>query len=105
MDFFERLHLRHHLDSLRLKSQNFRTVHFGDVFSREAFIIIFVISFGLGIGVKSLLNDVLTIGFEDYKLKGSENALDLNRVEKNVIAKADNTEEKNPVPYGEVCPE
>lgn len=96
----------HYLEVIRIKSRIFFVKNFKNVFSPRALAILFIVAFIVGVGVKSLLNNVLTIGYEDYTLKGSENALDLNLIQKNLIEKGEALAVgENVTPSGEVCSE
>jgi hypothetical protein len=48
----------------------------------ERLIIIFAIGIVIGYGVKLTVRDTLTIGYDDYTLKGSERSYDLLEMEK-----------------------
>jgi|GEM_PF-5644797 len=93
--------------------QKISWIHISQIFQRKAkpfivkYILIFVFVSGvlLGIGTKTLLNDVITIGYDDYKLNGIQNTLDLNSVQKKIIENRSTLATGEELPRGETCSE
>lgn len=75
-------------------------------YSRRDLFILFVIAVVVGASFKAWVNDTITIGFDDYKLKESTQSLDLNKIQKELIANGGSLAlvEKN-VPQGKTCSE
>jgi hypothetical protein len=68
--------------------------------------LLFLLALFAGAAVKSLVNDRLTIGFDDYKLSRSENIVDLNLLQKELIENGGTlATSEEPAPRGESCPE
>jgi len=83
-------------DRLRLKAL------YRGIASRHL-LILFIVAFFLGFGIKSLIRDTVTIGYDDYTLPQPDTLVDLNTLEKELI-KNGITQEK-PVPRGDTCKE
>lgn len=68
--------------------------------------LLFLVALLTGALVKSIVNDTLTIGFDDYKLSRSPNVVDLNILQKELIQNGGTlATSKEPVPRGESCSE
>ncbi len=67
----------------RLQGYTRKSVDFGKGLSRtERLAILFAIGIIAGYGVKLAARDAITIGYDDYTLKGSERAYDLLEMER-----------------------
>jgi len=71
-------------------------------YTRRDFIAFFIVALVLGIGIKSLAVQNITIGFEDYTLAPKETLYDMNLVQQKVIDRG-NTALKNDIRKGGVC--
>lgn len=68
--------------------------------------LLFIVALLLGAFVKSIVNDTLTIGFDDYKLSRSEKIVDLNVLQKELIKNGGTlATSETPAPRGESCGE
>lgn len=76
---------------------------------RERLTVLFVIGLALGFGVKSIAGGFMTIGYQDYSVKGSRAAYDLNELqravaERNAAAAVTGEESASPSqPQGDAC--
>ena len=67
---------------------------------------LFILALGTGAGIKSLVNDSLTMGFDDYRLSRSKSTIDLNILQKELIQRGGSLATSlEGVPQGEVCAE
>lgn len=73
-------------------------------YTRRDFITFFVVALFLGMGIKSLAIQTITIGFEDYKLAPKETLYDMNLVQQKVIDQG-SVSLKNDPRKGGVCSE
>lgn len=71
-------------------------------YTRRDFIAFFVVALFLGMGIKSIAIQTITIGFEDYKLAPKETLYDMNLVQQKVINQG-NVSLKNDPRKGGVC--
>lgn len=67
----------------------------------RGFLALFIGAFLLGAGIKVLVRDVVTIGYDDYTLPQQDTLTDLNILEKELIQKG--TPKHEPLPRGETC--
>jgi hypothetical protein len=68
--------------------------------------ILFLIALLCGALIKTIVNDSLTIGFDDYKLSRNKNIVDLNVLEKKLITDGGTVATAGAVtPRGETCSE
>lgn len=72
-------------------------------YSPRGLTFIFIAALLLGALAKSLANDSLTIGHDDYKLARPEKIIDLNLLEKSLIQKKGDAPEIPTTPKGESC--
>ncbi len=82
-------------------------VHF--LFKREysprGLAFLFLATLCLGAFTKSLVNDYLTIGHDDYRLTQPGKTIDFNLLEKSLIRNTETTPENPIIPKGETCTE
>ncbi len=74
-------------------------------YTPRALAILFLIATLLGAGIKSVANDRLTIGYDDYRLTSRAGTLDLNLLEKELIRTSTSSTERSVAPQGETCAE
>ena len=75
-------------------------------YSPRDWVVLFLIAASLGAVVKSFANDRLTIGYDDYRLSPNTDTVDLNVLEKNIIANGGSFATKaNSIPKGDTCTE
>lgn len=74
-------------------------------YSPRGLAILFLLSLCVGVLTKSLLNDSLTIGHDDYTLARPEKITDLNLLEKSLIENPQTFADAPAVPKGESCAE
>ncbi len=74
-------------------------------YTPRALAILFLIATLLGAGIKSVANDRLTIGYDDYRLTSRAGTLDLNLLEKELIRTSTSSTERSVAPQGESCAE
>jgi len=55
---------------------------------KERLLVLFAVGLVIGFGVKAAANGSITIGYQDYSLKGKGKPYDLNEVQRRVAAKA-----------------
>ena len=68
--------------------------------------VLFLLALSMGVVIKSLVNDTLTIGFDDYKLSKTKAAVDLNALQKDLIKYGGSLAVSGEVPpQGESCRE
>jgi len=67
------------------KASTFVVGLLGREYSPRGLALLFLLALFAGASIKSLLNDSLTIGFDDYKLSRTETKVDLNTLEKDLI--------------------
>jgi len=84
------------------------SLFFRDLFEREysprALALLFLLALGIGSSLKALVNDSLTIGFDDYTISRDKDITDLNALEKKLIQ--DGSTLKKQVPKtGDTCAE
>ena len=66
--------------------------------------LLFILALASGAGIKLLVNDRLTIGFDDYRLATTKNVIDLNRMQKELIQRG-GTHREETAPQGKTCAE
>lgn len=66
---------------------------------------LFIVALSVGAFTKSLLNDSLTIGHDDYTLSRNQGIIDLNILEKALIQKTISSSENSIALKGETCTE
>ena len=81
-------------DRLRLKTLYEKAT------TRDLFIL-FIVAFFFGAGIKVLVRDAVTIGYDDYTLPRQDTLVDLNILEKELIKQG--TPKRAPVPSGDTC--
>lgn len=79
--------------------------YFGHERSSRGLVALFILAVFVGAVTKSLLNDSLTMGFDDYKLSRSEKIVDLNRLQEELIRNGGSLAAPETVPKGEACVE
>ncbi len=89
---------------LNLQIQNKRALLGKRHYSVRDFFLLFILAILGGAGVKILVNDRLTIGFDDYRLASTKNVIDLNHLQKELIQKGSSRKEATP-PQGKTCTE
>lgn len=62
---------------------------------------LFAVALFLGAGIKMLVRDTITIGYDDYTLSQDDTLVDLNILEKELIKSGGPKHE--PVPKGDTC--
>ncbi len=74
---------------------------------KERLLVLFAVGVVIGFGVKAVSNGTLTIGYQDYALKGKSQAYDLNEIQRKVIEKnasvAAGAADPTAVPEGGSC--
>lgn len=66
--------------------------------------LLFLLALAIGLGIKSSLNDWLTIGFDDYRLSRAHNLTDLNLLERQLLEQGESlAAEKEPRLVGDSC--
>jgi hypothetical protein len=73
-------------------------------YTRRDFVFIFFVAFALGIGLKTIAMQNLTIGFDDYTLAPKETQYDINQLQQTLIDRGDYSP-KEEVSGGGVCSE
>lgn len=71
------------LEKLRQLSQ--------EEYTPRAFALIFLVALGFGAGIKSLVHDHLTMGYDDYRLVTRDGSVDLNALERELIHRGGTT--------------
>ncbi len=74
-------------------------------YSSRTLTFLFLLALGAGVLIKSLVNDSLTIGFDDYRLSRGENRVNLNTLEKELIQNGGSEATKQAATPGETCAE
>jgi|GEM_PF-6013345 len=93
--------LRNGVSSLRKKGSNFiKSEH-----SWRNFALLFLLALGTGVAIKSLANNSLTMGYNDYRLTKGE-TIDLSALQKELIKNGGNNATKaRDAADGEMCEE
>lgn len=86
-----------------LHAQYARLVIRGEYAKRDL-VILFMVAFFVGVGMKTAATQTITIGFDDYTLPPKETLLDLNDIQKKVIENGGVLRESD-VASGGVCSE
>lgn len=60
-------------------------------YTPRAFALIFLVALGFGAGIKSLVHDHLTMGYDDYRLVTRDGSVDLNALEGELIHRGGTT--------------
>lgn len=71
------------LEKLRQLSQ--------EEYTPRALALIFLVALGTGAGIKSLVHDHLTMGYDDYRLVTRDGSVDLNALERELIHRGGTT--------------
>lgn len=94
----------HSKDLFHYLKSNLRNIWKRD-FTVRRIALFFLFALVLGVAIKSLLSDRLTIGYQDYLLPPAETLVDLNAVQRDVLGQGGSTSLSRAVPVGEKCTE
>ncbi len=74
-------------------------------YSHRALALLFLIALSLGAFFKSLVNDSLTMGYDDYRLTDDDRLLDVNALQKKLISQGGSlaVRDKAPLLQGKSC--
>lgn len=73
-------------------------------YTKRSLIVLFILAFSIGVAIKTIAVQSITIGFEDYTLAPRETLYDINLLQQKIIDRGDILS-RNSVPKGGVCSE